>query len=131
MKILLLGRNGQVGWELQRALQPLGEVIALDRSQNADGLSGDLSKNTRGIPLMQSKNQLIDYVLSKYHIANHQLYAVASNLQEEPVQDASSEQEIKKRFLEFKRMNNKFYNSKKLMPDSVYNNFMKKNTPKP
>ena len=96
-----------------------------------DGLSGDLSKNTRGIPLMQSKNQLIDYVLGKYHIANHQLYAVASNLQEEPVQDASSAQEIKKRFLEFKRMNNKFYNSKKLMPDSVYNNFMKKNTPKP
>ena len=30
MKILLLGKNGQVGWELQRALAPLGEVIALD-----------------------------------------------------------------------------------------------------
>ncbi|WP_449431664.1 dTDP-4-dehydrorhamnose reductase [Pseudomonas putida] len=31
MKILLLGKNGQVGWELQRALAPLGDVIALDR----------------------------------------------------------------------------------------------------
>ena len=30
MKILLLGCNGQVGWELQRSLQPLGEVIACD-----------------------------------------------------------------------------------------------------
>lgn len=30
MKILLLGRNGQVGWELQRSLAPLGELIALD-----------------------------------------------------------------------------------------------------
>ena len=29
MKILLFGRNGQVGWELQRALAPLGEVTAL------------------------------------------------------------------------------------------------------
>ncbi|OBV37631.1 dTDP-4-dehydrorhamnose reductase [Janthinobacterium psychrotolerans] len=29
MKILLLGKNGQVGWELQRSLAPLGEVIAL------------------------------------------------------------------------------------------------------
>jgi len=29
MKILLLGKNGQVGWELQRALAPLGEVVAL------------------------------------------------------------------------------------------------------
>ena len=42
MKILLFGRNGQVGWELQRSLAPLGEVIALDRA-GADGLAGDLS----------------------------------------------------------------------------------------
>ena len=46
MKILLLGKNGQVGWELQRALSVLGEVVALDRhpAQTAYGeLSGDLS----------------------------------------------------------------------------------------
>ena len=30
-KILLIGSNGQVGWELQRSLAPLGEVLALDR----------------------------------------------------------------------------------------------------
>ncbi|MDP5238067.1 dTDP-4-dehydrorhamnose reductase [Uliginosibacterium sp. 31-16] len=29
-RILILGCGGQVGWELQRALAPLGEVIALD-----------------------------------------------------------------------------------------------------
>lgn len=29
MKLLLLGANGQVGWELQRALAPLGEVVAV------------------------------------------------------------------------------------------------------
>ena len=42
MKILLLGKNGQIGWELQRALGVLGEVVALDRS-GADGLCGDLA----------------------------------------------------------------------------------------
>jgi dTDP-4-dehydrorhamnose reductase len=42
MKILLLGKNGQVGWELQRSLAPLGELIALDRNP-VDGLVGDLS----------------------------------------------------------------------------------------
>ena len=41
MKILLLGKNGQVGWELQRALAPLGALVALDRA-GADGLRGDL-----------------------------------------------------------------------------------------
>ncbi|MGL4978388.1 MAG: dTDP-4-dehydrorhamnose reductase [Plesiomonas sp.] len=30
MRILLLGKNGQVGWELQRALAPLGDIIAVD-----------------------------------------------------------------------------------------------------
>jgi dTDP-4-dehydrorhamnose reductase len=29
MKVLLFGRNGQLGWELQRALAPLGELVAL------------------------------------------------------------------------------------------------------
>ena len=31
LKILLFGKNGQVGWELQRSLAPLGVLIALDR----------------------------------------------------------------------------------------------------
>ena len=30
MKILLLGKNGQVGWELQRSRAPVGELIAGD-----------------------------------------------------------------------------------------------------
>ena len=30
MRILLFGKGGQVGWELQRSLLPLGEVVALD-----------------------------------------------------------------------------------------------------
>lgn len=42
MTILLLGKNGQVGWQLQRALAPLGQVQALDRA-GADGLCGDLA----------------------------------------------------------------------------------------
>ena len=42
MKILLLGKNGQVGWELQRSLAPLGEVLALDR--HSTHYCGDLTK---------------------------------------------------------------------------------------
>jgi dTDP-4-dehydrorhamnose reductase len=41
MKILLFGKNGQVGWELQRSLAPLGELVTLGRD-GAD-LCGDLS----------------------------------------------------------------------------------------
>lgn len=42
LKILLLGKNGQVGWELQRSLAPLGELLALDRYSTQ--YCGDLSK---------------------------------------------------------------------------------------
>jgi len=42
MNILLLGKNGQVGWELQRALAPLGDITALDR-HSGEGLCGDLT----------------------------------------------------------------------------------------
>ncbi|MEG0937445.1 MAG: dTDP-4-dehydrorhamnose reductase [Comamonas sp.] len=39
MKILLLGKNGQVGWELQRSLAPLGELLALDRRDKGGDIS--------------------------------------------------------------------------------------------
>lgn len=41
MKILLFGMGGQVGWELQRSLAPLGELVALDRDSKA--LCGDFT----------------------------------------------------------------------------------------
>jgi dTDP-4-dehydrorhamnose reductase len=43
VKIVLFGCNGQVGWELQRSLAPLGEVVALDR-HGAGELRGDLAE---------------------------------------------------------------------------------------
>lgn len=41
MKILLFGKNGQVGWELQRSLAPLGELVALDAGSTE--LCGDFT----------------------------------------------------------------------------------------
>lgn len=46
MKILLFGKRGQVGWELQRSLAPLGELVALDR--HSTDYCGDLG-NLQGI----------------------------------------------------------------------------------
>jgi dTDP-4-dehydrorhamnose reductase len=46
MKILLFGKSGQVGWELQRSLAPLGELIALET--NSKDYYGDFN-NLDGI----------------------------------------------------------------------------------
>jgi dTDP-4-dehydrorhamnose reductase len=42
-RILLLGKNGQVGWELQRALAPLGELVACD-FDSPGGLAADFAR---------------------------------------------------------------------------------------
>ena len=50
MRILLLGKGGQVGWELQRSLSVLGEVLALDfDTTELDGVPvcGDFSQPER------------------------------------------------------------------------------------
>jgi len=53
MKFLLFGKGGQVGWELQRSLAPLGELIALDvDSQQQCGdftRLDDIAKTVRAI----------------------------------------------------------------------------------
>jgi dTDP-4-dehydrorhamnose reductase len=53
MKFLLFGKGGQVGWELQRSLAPLGELIALDvdsRQQCGDFTRlDDIAKTVRTI----------------------------------------------------------------------------------
>jgi len=41
MKILLFGKGGQVGWELQRSLAPLGELVAL--GADSQDLCGDFT----------------------------------------------------------------------------------------
>lgn len=58
MKVLLLGCNGQVGWELQRSLSLLGEVVALGShaEKNPQQLCGsftDLSGLARTVQTVQ------------------------------------------------------------------------------
>ena len=46
MRVLLFGKNGQVGWELQRALAPVAEVVAVDQ-EDKGALCGDLTDADR------------------------------------------------------------------------------------
>jgi dTDP-4-dehydrorhamnose reductase len=43
LKVLLLGPNGQVGWELRRALAPLGQMLVAERSTGSS-MVGDLEQ---------------------------------------------------------------------------------------
>src|SRR5689334_12699828 len=47
MKVLLLGKTGQLGWELHRALQPLGEIVALEHANINMADAAGVSKAVR------------------------------------------------------------------------------------
>ncbi|WP_017942181.1 MULTISPECIES: dTDP-4-dehydrorhamnose reductase [unclassified Thioalkalivibrio] len=75
MNILVLGSNGQVGWELQRALAPLGTVIAITRREQ-EGLCGDL---TRPAALASTVRQVAPQV-----IVNAAAYTAVDQAEDEP-----------------------------------------------
>lgn len=57
-KILLFGKNGQVGWELQRSLSVIGDIIALDSSSTE--YCGDFTNlNALGDTVRQVKPDVI------------------------------------------------------------------------
>ena len=49
MKILLTGKDGQIGWELQRTLAPLGELLAFGRNGLDLADLGTLSSTVRAL----------------------------------------------------------------------------------
>ena len=59
MKILLLGCNGQVGWELQRALAPLGELIACDFDSALDRRADFSAPDSVGLLVDRIQPQVI------------------------------------------------------------------------
>ena len=75
LNILLLGKNGQVGWELQRSLAPLGKVAALDRF-GQDGLCGDISN-------MDGLRHTIDTVKPDV-LVNAAAYTAVDKAEDEP-----------------------------------------------
>jgi dTDP-4-dehydrorhamnose reductase len=75
MKILLLGGLGQVGWELRRALAPLGDVTVLTREVH-NGLSGNLENPEA---LRHAVRQLVPDV-----IANAAAYTQVDRAETEP-----------------------------------------------
>ncbi|WP_312189629.1 LTA synthase family protein, partial [Sphingobacterium sp.] len=86
------------------------------------GLDKGVSVQGDGIAMMQSKNQLVDFVKGSYHLSDGQLYKLDGVLNEDVASDNVRE-ELSKRFELFKRKNKLFYSQKRLLPDSVYTNY--------
>lgn len=73
MKILLTGKNGQVGFELQRALAPLGEVVAVDQHEcdlsNPDAIRQLVAKVAPQVIINPAAYTAVDKAESEPHLA--------------------------------------------------------------
>ncbi len=49
MKILLTGKNGQVGFELQRALAPVGDIVVVEQAEYVFSDAGPFHKQVRQV----------------------------------------------------------------------------------
>jgi dTDP-4-dehydrorhamnose reductase len=72
-RILVPGKSGQVGWELQSALAPLGTVIALDRSQmdltDADSVRKAIRENKPDVIVNAAGYTIVDKAESEPDLA--------------------------------------------------------------
>ncbi|MVZ64640.1 sulfatase-like hydrolase/transferase [Sphingobacterium sp. DK4209] len=89
------------------------------------GLDIGASKKSMGIPMMQSKSQLIDFVYGNVHINDNRSFRLNDKLVEEPMGSADADQATKTRFDAFRDLNRGFIKSNKLVPDSTYQQFLK------
>jgi dTDP-4-dehydrorhamnose reductase len=91
MNILLLGKNGQVGWELQRSLAPLGRVVALDRKGWPAGAARRAGLTDHDLALCGDLSQLdalaaTVQVLRPQVIVNAAAYTAVDRAESEPGQ---------------------------------------------
>ena len=80
MRILLLGSTGQVGWELQRSLAPLGEVEILPRGladlENAPALAASVRERRPDVIVNAAAHTAVDKAESEAERA-HRINAEA------------------------------------------------------
>nr|WP_315426910.1 dTDP-4-dehydrorhamnose reductase [uncultured Albidiferax sp.] len=84
MKVLLLGKNGQVGWELQRSLAALGHLTTLDRHSSdycgdlgqLDGLADTVRRLQPDVIVNAAAHTAVDRAESEPELA-HTLNALA------------------------------------------------------
>ena len=76
-------------------------------------------RNRHAYPLMQTKNDLIDFVMGEYMLNGNDLYRISKTMDLNPEQNETKANELKAAFNRFKTKNNDFIKRLTLVPDSL------------
>lgn len=80
-------------------------------------------RNIHQYPLMQTKNDLLDYIGDDYHLNGNSLFKLSPDLSEQPVTDDEKLNQLKNGFEQFKKRNTRLVNGAKLIPDTIYRHY--------
>ena len=83
-------------------------------------------QNVHYVPLMQTKTDLIDFVMGEYHLNGTDLYKLNSDLGEELSDDEDQKNQLIGAFEQFKKKNSEIVLGKKILPDSIYSKYSTK-----
>ncbi|HEY9362131.1 MAG TPA: sulfatase-like hydrolase/transferase, partial [Chitinophagaceae bacterium] len=79
--------------------------------------------NNHQYPLMQTKNEVIDFVQGTFHLNAETAYALTDKMGEEPINDKIKQEQLLDAFSRFKMRNQKFIKGAGLIPDSIYQKY--------
>jgi len=83
-------------------------------------------RNIHKYPLMQTKNEISDFLSGEYFLNGEMLYAIDSRMYAEAIDNQEIKDQLKGEFRRFKAQNDLVSKVKKLLPDSVYLRFNKR-----
>jgi phosphoglycerol transferase MdoB-like AlkP superfamily enzyme len=90
------------------------------------GMGLDTARNFRNMhqyPMIQTKTDMLDFVMGEYHLNGNTLFKLDKDMQEVAIEDESILNQIKNKFDNFKMRNNKVANGAKIWPDSLIKNY--------
>jgi uncharacterized sulfatase len=80
-------------------------------------------RNIHQYPLMQTKNEVIDFVQGTSHLNGQNTFSISENMDEEPMNDKIKTEQLQHAFDLFKSRNQKFIDGAQLIPDSIYQKY--------
>lgn len=76
-------------------------------------------RNIHSYPIMQTKTDIIDYVMGDYQLNNNDLFAISANMGLEQEKNEAKSNQMRAAFDKFRNRNQQFLNTLKILPDSL------------
>jgi uncharacterized sulfatase len=76
-------------------------------------------RNIHSYPIMQTKTDIIDYVMGDYQLNGNDLFAISANMGLEQEKNEAKPNQMRAAFDKFRNRNQQFLNTLKIVPDSL------------